>query len=129
METEFIEIKGLEVRTFIGVPDEERALAQSLWVDLKMTSVVPFSECGDDVGRTIDYAAVANGIEQLALAKPRRLIETLAEEIKLLVLGEFGAEEVWVRIRKRILPNARWVAVSTTGRSEKKSLSQTRSGG
>ena len=123
METQFIEIKALEVRTFIGVPDEERAMAQSVWIDLKIVSAVPFDKCADDVQNTIDYAAVAVAIEKLALEKPRRLIETLAEEIKNLVLVAFDAVEVFVRVRKRILPNARWVAVATTGWSDKKSLS------
>lgn len=117
MENEFICIKGLEVTSHIGVPDEERAEAQTLWVDVRMVGPTPFSACEDEVTRTIDYAAVALAIQDIAQARPRKLIETLAAEIRDRILTQFSAREVEVRIRKRILPNAQWVAVSTTGRA------------
>jgi dihydroneopterin aldolase len=106
-----IEIRRLKVKTHIGVPDEERAEVQELLVTVKITPRVPFSATGDEIGQTIDYAALAEGLKVLALAKPRKLIETLASDIADLVLGHPLAVSVEVMVEKFILPDAECVAV------------------
>jgi 7,8-dihydroneopterin aldolase/epimerase/oxygenase len=108
---EQIVIKSLEVSAHIGVPEEERAEPQKLWVDIKMTADRTFAEMQDEVELTIDYAAVVNAVEKLAAARPRKLIETLASDIRDLILSSFGAKSVQVRVKKRILPQTKWVAV------------------
>ena len=45
--------------------------------------------------------------------RPRKLIETLADDIAETILHEFGLRWIEVTIRKFILPNAEWVSVST----------------
>lgn len=106
-----IHIRGLEIETRIGVPDDERAAPQRLKVDLEITPAHDFRTLGDDVARTIDYHAVCVEILRLARTGERRLIETLAEEIAGLVIEGFGALRVRVRIRKFILPETEWVGV------------------
>ena len=76
-----IEIRRLHVTTFIGVPDEERATAQTLWITVLMTSSQGFDGLADEISRTIDYYQISLEIEALAAARPRRLIETLATDI------------------------------------------------
>ncbi|GAA5482981.1 dihydroneopterin aldolase [Haloferula sargassicola] len=112
MSAAWIHVRGLEVSTRIGVPDEERAQPQALKVDLDMKPAASFSEMADEVARTIDYHAVSLAVEKLAAAGERKLVETLADEIADLVLGEFGAVVVRVKIRKFILPQTEWVGVS-----------------
>ena len=111
MSSGVIKIRGLEVETRIGVPEEERAESQKLLIDIEMVPGAAFSAMDDDVARTIDYHAVAVEVASLAATGERRLIEALADEIADHVLGRHAAREVKVRIRKFILPQTEWVGV------------------
>jgi FolB domain-containing protein len=106
-----IRIDSLRVRTRIGVPDEERADEQEVEIDLRIEPGVDFSEMDDDISKTIDYAQVCERIAELAAARPRNLIETLAADIAELVRYKFAARSVDVEVRKFILPQTRHVAV------------------
>ncbi|MFM8364264.1 MAG: dihydroneopterin aldolase [Verrucomicrobiota bacterium] len=106
-----IRIDSLRVKTRIGVPDAERATDQELEIDLRIEPDIDFFEMQDDISKTIDYALVCEHIAELAAAKPRKLIETLAAEIAELVRDNFGARFVEVEVRKFILPQTRFVAV------------------
>ena len=106
-----IRIDSLRVRTRIGVPDEERAAEQELEIDLRIEPARDFSAMQDDISRTIDYALICERIAELAAARPRNLIETLAADIADLLLRDFGARSVEVEVRKFILPQTRFVAV------------------
>jgi 7,8-dihydroneopterin aldolase/epimerase/oxygenase len=109
--SESIVISGLAVQAYIGVPEEERAVAQTLWIDVEMHTAIRFSEMGDQVENTIDYAEVAGAVEVLAAARPRKLIETLAADVRLMIEQRFSATFVKVTVRKKILPNTDYVAV------------------
>ena len=106
-----IHLTGLQLRCHIGVPDEERAAEQLLHADLVLHLRARFEDMADELSYTIDYAAVATRLEQVAAAKPRRLIETLAAELAQVVLEEFAAAQVEITLRKRILPQTDHVAV------------------
>jgi 7,8-dihydroneopterin aldolase/epimerase/oxygenase len=108
---ECILINGLAVAAHVGVPDAERAVPQTLWIDVEMRAEAAFAEMADEVERTIDYAAVAQAIEMLAAERPRRLIETLAADVRLMISQRFHATTVKVTVKKKILPNADYVAV------------------
>lgn len=107
-----IRVVDLEVWTQIGVPDEERAHAQKLLVTAELI-VDPFSAAAatDDIAKTVDYFAVAGRIKSLAAEKPRRLLETLAEELAADLLKSFAIKELNLEIKKFILPDARYVSV------------------
>ena len=104
-------IAGLRLKTCIGVPDEERATAQAVEIDIRIQPARDFQDMGDDLAKTIDYAQVCERISHLAGARPRRLIETLADEVAGLILEEFEVRFVEVQLRKFILPQTRHVAV------------------
>lgn len=106
-----IEIRRLRVVTHIGVPDEERADSQELRVSLVISVATPFAGMNDELGKTLDYAALATGIQSLAMARPRRLIETLASDIAGHVLACPLAAAVEVTVEKFILPDTDCVAV------------------
>ena len=106
-----IRIDSLRVRTRIGVPDEERADEQELEIDLRIEPMRDFAGMQDDISHTIDYALVCDRIAELAAARPRNLIETLAEDIASMVQKDFHARSVEVEVRKFILPQTRHVAV------------------
>lgn len=111
-----IEIAGLRVTTRIGVPDEERANDQELMVDLRLVPLRAFSEMTDEIDSTVDYAAVAARVSALAAARPRKLIETLADEIVTDLLRSNPVRQIDVTIRKFILPNTDFVAVRCSRR-------------
>ncbi|HVJ44906.1 MAG TPA: dihydroneopterin aldolase [Luteolibacter sp.] len=106
-----IEIRRLKVKTFIGVPDEERANEQTLLVTIRMTPSQGFDGLADEISRTVDYYAVSLEIEALAAEKPRKLIETLAVDIANHLLTHHPLERAAVTIEKHILPNTECVAV------------------
>jgi 7,8-dihydroneopterin aldolase/epimerase/oxygenase len=67
----------------------------------------------DRVSDTIDYEQVALKIRSLAASGHFRLVETFAERIARLLIGDFGAP--WVKVsaaKLGILANARFVGVS-----------------
>ena len=109
-----IEIRRQKVITHIGVPDEERASAQPLWITTSMVPAQGFNGLGDAIEHTVDYQAVAQQIDSLASAKVRNLIETLAVEIADQLLQAHPLVRVSVRIEKQILPNTECVAVVVT---------------
>jgi 7,8-dihydroneopterin aldolase/epimerase/oxygenase len=106
-----IVIRHLAVQTHIGVPDKERAEPQKLLVTVEIEPLLSFAALQDHIERTVDYDAVARSIRALAGRRPRRLIETFAEEIAALILQDFRARRVSVEIRKFILPDTDYVAV------------------
>jgi phosphoglycolate phosphatase len=108
---DLIEIRRLELVTHIGVPETERASPQTLWATLRMAPRGGFEGLGDELSRTVDYQAVAQGLVRLAAARPRQLIETLAVEIAEHLLAAHGLAWVAVTIEKKILPNTECVAV------------------
>jgi FolB domain-containing protein len=113
-EPDTIEIRRLRVSTHIGVPDEERAAEQVLFITVRMVPGQCFDGLADEITRTIDYAAVAAEIQAFAAAKPRHLIETLAVETAAFLLGRHPLQRVAVTIEKHILPDTDCVAVHVT---------------
>ena len=113
MENErIISIRGLEVRARVGVPDEERAAPQRLLIDLKFTALAQPEKLNDDIALTVDYNTVSLRVAEMAGDHPVKLIETLADEIAETLLSEFGLRWIEITIRKFILPQTEWVAVS-----------------
>ena len=106
-----IRIAALRLTTHIGVPDAERAESQVLEADITLRIAGRFEEMNDEIAATIDYAAVAARLQELAAARPRRLIETLAAEMAACVMEEFKAAGVIIDLRKQILPDTDHVAV------------------
>jgi FolB domain-containing protein len=104
-------INSLRVKTWIGVPDAERMEAQEIEIDIRIQPARNFAEMQDDISLTVDYAAVCQRVSELARERPRRLIESLAQEICDMILSEFAATSAEVEIRKFILPETRHVAV------------------
>lgn len=110
-------IRGLKVSCHVGVPDEERAEAQELLIN---TTFSPFESEGslnDNIAGTIDYYAVSVRIGEVASEKPRKLIETLAEDFAEMILSEFAVSTVTIEIEKFIMPNTRCVGVNITRRA------------
>ncbi len=109
--TDEIEIRRLAVETHIGVPDEERAHPQILWITVRMRPSQGFRGLRDDVANTVDYYEASRQLSALAAGKARNLIETLATDIAEYLLSSHPISSVEVEVEKRILPDAEYVAV------------------
>jgi phosphoglycolate phosphatase/dihydroneopterin aldolase len=108
---DLIVIEKLEVQSVIGVPDEERTAPQRLLISLVIEPNISFSALQDRIENTVDYAAVCERVKKVASKRPRKLIETLAEEIATELLGNFSIWRLSVEVRKFILPETEYVAV------------------
>ena len=106
-----IHLEQLELLARLGVPDEERATPQRLALNLTLEPAHDFRALEDRIENTVDYFVVAQTVQQLAAARPRRLLETLAQEIAEEVLARFAVRAVEVELRKFILPDTAFVAV------------------
>ena len=108
---DLIHIEQLELSVHIGVPEEERAQTQRLTVSLTLQPTRGLAALADDLSNTVDYFAVCRAVQKFAAERPRRLLETLAEEIAELVLTRFPIAAVDIELRKFILPDTAYVAV------------------
>ena len=109
---DLIRIVDLEVFSHIGVPEEERREAQRLLISLEM-SVATFAHAArtDDLSRTVNYYDVAQRLRQISAQRPRKLLETLAEEIATEVLKNYPMQKLTLEIKKFILPDTQYVSV------------------
>ena len=106
-------IRDLRVEALIGIHKRERHILQTVSIDLEIG--LPGQDVfeSDKVSDTIDYEQVALKIRSLAASGHFRLVETFAERIARLLIGDFGAP--WVKVsaaKLGILANARFVGVS-----------------
>jgi dihydroneopterin aldolase len=111
--SEWIEIRDLEVRGRIGVPEDERENPQKLLVSLRFQIETSFAALNDQLERTIDYAAVASGVEKVVATTKAHLIEELISDIGDTLMASFPMKRLEIELRKFILPNARYVSVKT----------------
>jgi FolB domain-containing protein len=113
MEKErIIAVHGLEVSACVGVPDEERATPQRLLIDLSFAALSQPEKLHDDIELTVDYHAVSLRVAEVIADHPRKLIETLADEIAEELLSAFSLRWIEITIQKFILPQTEWVAVT-----------------
>lgn len=82
-------LRGIEVSTRIGVPDEERAKAQALHVDIELFHPAKPMAGSDNVTKGIDYDAITQTVLALA-ATERKTVERFAEDIAAELLRKFS---------------------------------------
>lgn len=109
-----IRIVDLEVFYHVGVPDDERARPQRLLLTVEMEADFSAAAATDDLTRTVDYFAVTQRLLSFGEGRNWKLIEKLAFDIADVVLREFSADGVTVEVKKFVIPQARYVAVSLT---------------
>jgi dihydroneopterin aldolase len=111
MDTIFLQ--EIKARTRIGVPEWERLQPQTVLLDIELGMPHSRSCQSDAIEDTIDYGQIVNRLRQQLAESSFRLIEALAEHIAQILLDEFGAPWVKVRVAKPgILPDIRQLGVS-----------------
>lgn len=98
MDTIFI--SELKVQTKLGVPDWERMVAQTIILDIEMHFDLSKACQTDAIADTIDYGTVVGRIRETLNVHTFKLVEALVEHIAQLILTEFSAESVTVKVAK-----------------------------
>ena len=112
MTAPLIFIEEMKVETNIGVSDWERALPQTLLIDLEMSLPQITSANSDLITDTIDYALVAERIKSITSNHTFKLLEPLAYRIIEILEKEFKAPWMKLKISKpQILPQVKAVGV------------------
>jgi dihydroneopterin aldolase len=111
-----ISIVDLEVFYCVGVPDLERAAAQRLQLTVELEFDFAAAARSNDLADTIDYHAVSQRLLRFGDGRSWKLIEKLAMDIANTILIEFKPAAVTVEVKKFIIPEARYVAVTVTKR-------------
>lgn len=108
-----VSIHELKVVTVVGAHAWERAIKQTLLVDLDFAAPVAAPALTDDLSDAIDYDAVSRAVSDWIVAREAQLIETLAEGVAKLLLQQFRMKWVKVSIWKPgAVPQARRVGVT-----------------
>ncbi|WP_416190573.1 dihydroneopterin aldolase [Neisseria sp. CCUG12390] len=104
-------LRGMKAETLIGVYDWERERPQTLVLDLDI-GVPEKSALSDNIGDTVHYGEVCEALRSSLREQDFLLLEVLAEHVAKLVLEDFNA--LWVRVRivkPGILPDVKEVGV------------------
>jgi dihydroneopterin aldolase len=112
MDTIFL--SEIKVETKLGVPKWERMTPQTIVLDIEIA--MPHSRAceTDAIEDTIDYGAVVARIRQTLAENSFKLVEALAEHVCQLILSEFGAPWVKIKVAKLgVLPGVKALGVIT----------------
>jgi dihydroneopterin aldolase len=91
-------LRDFRLELIIGIYEWERKIPQPVRLDLEIGLPHAKAAASDDVHDTIDYGAVAHRVKDSLhnTPQPITLVESVAEHVAQIVLGEFGAP--WVRV-------------------------------
>lgn len=106
-------IKRLVAPAMIGVLPEERKAPQNLLIDLEMSVDICLAAKGDDLTKTVDYAAVRRSIIEYISESPFELLETLADRLATHLHQAFDLSALRLCITKQPfdIPDAEGVGV------------------
>lgn len=95
--TDTIFVRGLEVRTIIGVDEPERREEQTVVLDLELACDARAAAAKDDVKDALNYRTVAKAALAFTAKSRYRLVETLAERLAEHLMKAEGVR--WIRLR------------------------------
>ena len=99
-QSDTIFLGEMRVETVIGIWEWERKIRQTVSIDLEMGADIRRAAETDSIDDTLNYKKVAKRIQQFVSESEFQLVETLAEKVAGIVLGEFDVPWVQVRINK-----------------------------
>lgn len=94
---DIIYLHGLKCECTIGVWEWEKAISQTLVLDIDLASDNAKAAANDDLKDALNYQAVTERVQRFAKDNAFELIETLAEKLAAVILDEFDTS--WVRIK------------------------------
>ncbi len=87
-----------------GVLPQERELGQQFVVDVELQLDLRMAGESDDPNKTVSYADVYDVVRRVVTGSPKKLIETVAEQIAAILLQQFNVQQVLVRVKKPAAP-------------------------
>ena len=107
-----ISIVELEVHYCVGVGDAERAKPQRLLLTVEMNLDFAPAAMSDRVERSINYQNVVDDLLKFGENRNWKLLEKLVSNIADAILMRYKPDSVMVEVKKFVIPQARYVAVS-----------------
>lgn len=109
---DIIFLSEVKVQTKLGVPEWERMTPQTIILDIEIGYDLSKACKSDGIADTIDYGAVVSRIRETLTENSFQLVEALAEHLCQLILKEFDALNVKVKVAKpTILPGLKALGV------------------
>ena len=93
-------IKNLKINCIIGILPHERLNKQTIVLNVKVGTETIKAANSKSLNDTIDYAKLADNINQLTVSGKYLLLETMAEDIAQLILNDPLANNVKIKIEK-----------------------------
>jgi len=98
MDTIFIH--ALKTEAIIGIFDWERQVKQTVLLDIEMSADIRKAARSDSIDDTLNYKGVAKRVLAFVAASQFHLVETLSEQIAMLILDEFEVASVRIVLSK-----------------------------
>lgn len=109
---DIIFLEQVKVQTKLGVPDWERAVPQTVILDIEIGYDFSKACQSDAIEDTIDYGQVAARIRETLAEHSFKLVEALGEHVCQLILQEFKAKSVKLKVSKPgILPGLKALGI------------------
>lgn len=110
---DIIFLEQVKVQTRLGVPEWERTIPQGIILDIEIGYDFSKACKSDAIEDTIDYGMVVNRIRETLSAHSFKLVEALGEHVCQLILQEFKAHSVKLKVSKPgILPGLKALGIS-----------------
>jgi dihydroneopterin aldolase len=87
----------MKIETTVGIWEWEKRIKQQVIIDIEMSADIKKAAASDQIEDTLNYKAVAKSVRKLVEESSFQLVETMAEKISELVIGEHNVS--WVRVK------------------------------
>ncbi len=93
-------IHALKTEAIIGIFDWERQVKQTVIVDIEIGIDVRKAALSDSIDDTLNYKRVAKRVLAFIESSRYHLVETLTENIAMLIIAEFDVDNVRIALGK-----------------------------
>jgi 7,8-dihydroneopterin aldolase/epimerase/oxygenase len=94
-------LTGISIECVVGIWDWERQMKQRVVLDIEMATDIRKAAASDHIDDTIDYKKVSKRLQTFVGESQFQLVETLTERIAELLVKEFYAPWVKVKLNKQ----------------------------
>tara|TARA_Y100001935_G_C17296352_1_gene506313 strand:+ start:1479 stop:1835 length:357 start_codon:yes stop_codon:yes gene_type:complete len=98
---DIVYLRDLRIDTIIGIYDWERAIRQTIILDIEMGTDIKIPAKSDDIEDTLNYKAVSKRLKSFVSESEFQLVETLAEHCAKIIQDEFKVKWVRVNLNKK----------------------------
>jgi len=93
-------IHALKTEAIIGIFDWERQVKQTVLLDIELSADIRKAAHSDSIDDTLNYKRVAKRVLAFVEASTFHLVETLSEQVAMLILAEFQVARVRIALSK-----------------------------